>query len=73
MPWALLVAGRVASLAANVLVRADRDRSGDRGCRPILAPTPSYEMFTRQVRRSAASVHPDGKVPHSTTASARAT
>ena len=69
MPWALLVAGSVASLAANVAVAEPTVIGRVIAAWPILAPTASYEMFTRQVRRSAASVHPDGKVPHSTAAS----
>jgi hypothetical protein len=53
LPWALLVAGSVASLAANVAV-AEPDLIGRTiAAWPSFALTASYELLTRQVRRSA--------------------
>ena len=51
LPWALLVAGSVASLAANVAV-AEPDLIGRTiAAWPSFALTASYELLTRQVRR----------------------
>ena len=56
LPWALLVAGSIASLAANVAV-AEPDLIGRIiAAWPSFALTASYELLTRQVRGSV----PDG-------------
>jgi hypothetical protein len=53
LPWALLLAGSIASLAANVAV-AEPDLIGRViAAWPSFALTASYELLTRQVRRSA--------------------
>jgi hypothetical protein len=53
LPWTLLVAGSVASLAANVAV-AEPDLIGRIiAAWPSFALTASYELLTRQVRRGA--------------------
>ena len=53
LPWALLVAGSIASLAANVAV-AEPDLIGRViAAWPSFALTASYELLTRQVRGSA--------------------
>jgi hypothetical protein len=61
LAWALLVAGSVANLAANVAV-AEPTVIGR-----VIAAWPSFaltacELLTRQVRRSATGVQADGKV-----------
>ena len=53
LPWVLLVAESVASLAANVAV-AEPDLTGRViAAWPSFALTASWELLTRQVRRSA--------------------
>jgi hypothetical protein len=54
LPWALLVAGSVASLAANVAVAEPTLIGRVIAAWPSFALTASYELLTRQVRRSAA-------------------
>jgi hypothetical protein len=63
LPWALLVAGSVASLAANVAVAEPTVIGRVIAAWPSFALTASYELLTRQVRRSATSVQTDRKVP----------
>jgi hypothetical protein len=63
LPWALLAAGSVASLAANVAVAEPSLVGRVIAAWPSFALTASYELLTRQVRRRAASVQSDGKVP----------
>jgi len=53
-PWALLVAGSVASLAANVAVAEPTLIGRVIAAWPSFALTASYELLTRQVRRGAA-------------------
>lgn len=55
LPWALLVAGSVASLAANVAVAQPALVSRVISAWPGFALTASYELLTHQVRRSAAA------------------
>jgi hypothetical protein len=57
LPWALLVAGSVASLAANVAVAEPSLIGRVIAAWPSFALTASYELLTRQVRRGA--VHTD--------------
>jgi hypothetical protein len=71
LPWALLVAGSVASLAANVAVAEPTMIGRVIAAWPSFALTASYELLTRQVRRSAAIGQTSGKVPRSTGASPR--
>jgi Protein of unknown function (DUF2637) len=52
LPWALLVAGSVASLAANVAVAEPALVGRIIAAWPSFALTASYELLTRQVRRS---------------------
>src|ERR1700740_2660597 len=59
LPWALLVAGSVASLAANVAVAEPSLMGRMIAAWPSFALTASFEMLTRQVRRGAA-----GQVGH---------
>jgi hypothetical protein len=54
LPWALLVIGSVASLAANVAVAQPTLIGRVIAAWPSFALTASYELLTRQVRRSAA-------------------
>src|SRR5258708_2545095 len=54
LPWALLVAGSVASLAANVAVAEPTLIGRMIAAWPSFALTASYELLTRQVRRHAA-------------------
>src|SRR5713101_7171180 len=54
LPWALLVAGSVASLAANVAVAQPTLIGRVIAAWPSFALTASYELLTRQVRRTAA-------------------
>jgi Protein of unknown function (DUF2637) len=55
LPWALLVAGSIMSQAANVAV-AEPDLIGRIiAAWPSFALTASYELLTRQVRRSASA------------------
>jgi len=53
LPWALLVAGSVASLAANVAVAEPTLIGRVIAVWPSFALTASYELLTRQVRRGA--------------------
>jgi hypothetical protein len=53
LPWALLVAGSVASLLANVAVAEPTLIGHVIAAWPSFALTASYELLTRQVRRSA--------------------
>ena len=61
LPWALLVAGSVASLAANVAVAEPALIGRVIAAWPSFALTSSFELLTRQVRRSAPSG--DGQAP----------
>lgn len=54
LPWALLVAGSVASLAANVAVAEPTLTGRVIAAWPSFALTASFELLTRQVRRGAA-------------------
>ena len=51
LPWALLVAGSIASLAANVAVAEPTLIGRVIAAWPSFALTASYELLTRQVRR----------------------
>jgi hypothetical protein len=51
LPWALLLAGNVASLAANVAVAQPALIGRVIAAWPSFALTASYELLTRQVRR----------------------
>ncbi len=53
LPWALLAVGSVASLAANVAVAEPTLIGRVIAAWPSFALTASYELLTRQVRRSA--------------------
>jgi hypothetical protein len=55
LPWALLVAGSVASLAANVAVAEPTLIGRVIAAWPSFALTASYELLTRQVRRGSSS------------------
>ena len=59
LPWALLVAGSVASLAANVAVAEPTLIGRVIAAWPSFALTASYELLTRQVRRGATSEQRD--------------
>ena len=61
LPWALLVAGSVASLAANVAVAEPTMVGRVIAAWPSFALTASYELLTRQIRASAAT-HVGGNV-----------
>ena len=54
LPWALLVAGSVASLAADVAVAEPGLTGRVIAAWPSFALTASFELLTRQVRRGAA-------------------
>ena len=54
LPWALLSAGSVASLAANVAVAQPTVTGRLIAAWPSFALICSYELLTRQVRRGAA-------------------
>src|SRR5215469_3740997 len=56
LPWLLLVIGSVASLAANVAVAEPTAIGRVIAAWPSFALTASYELLTRQVRRSSAPV-----------------
>jgi Protein of unknown function (DUF2637) len=60
LPWALLVVGSVASLAANVAVAQPTATGRVIAAWPSFALIAAYELLMRQVRRSAA---PSGKGP----------
>jgi ABC-type phosphate transport system auxiliary subunit len=57
LPWALLVAGSVASLAANVAVAEPTVIGRVIAAWPSFALTASYELLTRQVRASTIGRH----------------
>jgi len=59
LPWALLVAGSVASLAANLAVAEPVLIGRMIAAWPSFALTASYELLTRQVRRSAPGASSD--------------
>jgi hypothetical protein len=61
LPWALLVAGSVASLAANVAVAEPTLIGRVIAAWPSFALTASYELLTRQVRRGAGAGADPGK------------
>jgi len=63
LPWGLLVAGSVASLAANVAVAEPTLIGRVIAAWPSFALTASYELLTRQVRRSAAADDGTGDQP----------
>jgi hypothetical protein len=65
LPWALLVAGSVASLAANVAVAEASLIGRVIAAWPSFALTASFELLTRQVRRGAAgqAAHHDRRRP----------
>jgi len=63
LPWALLVAGSVASLAANVAVAEPSLIGRVIAAWPSFALTASYELLTRQVRRSSAGAGSPGRYP----------
>jgi hypothetical protein len=60
LPWALLVVGSVASLAANVAVAQPTAAGRVIAAWPSFALIAAYELLMRQVRRSAV---PSGKAP----------
>jgi hypothetical protein len=55
LPWALLVVGSMASLAANVAVAESTATGWVIAAWPSFALIAAYEMLMRQVRRNAAS------------------
>jgi hypothetical protein len=57
LPWALLVAGSVASLAANVAVAEPTLIGRVIAAWPSFALTASFELLTSRVRRGAAGEH----------------
>jgi hypothetical protein len=61
LPWALLVVGSVASLAANVAVAQPTATGRVIAAWPSFALIAAYELLMRQVRRSAAA---GGKPQH---------
>src|SRR5262245_819371 len=61
LPWALLVAGSVASLAANVAVAEPTLIGRVIAAWPSFALTASYELLTGQVRRSSAQPDTAGR------------
>jgi hypothetical protein len=63
LPWTLLVAGSVASLAANVAVAEPSLVGRVIAAWPSFALTASYELLTRQVRRSSAGAGTPGRQP----------
>ena len=63
LPWALLVSGSVASLAANVAVAQPTMIGRVIAAWPSFALTASYELLTRQVRRTAASEDKQAEQP----------
>jgi hypothetical protein len=58
LPWALLVAGSVASLAANVAVAEPTTTGRVIAAWPSFALIASYELLMRQVRRAAEAGSP---------------
>jgi uncharacterized protein DUF2637 len=63
LPWVLLVAGSVASLAANVAVAEPTLMGRMIAAWPSFALTASYELLTRQVRRGAAGTDAQDQRP----------
>jgi hypothetical protein len=63
LPWALLAVGSVASLAANVAVAEPTLIGRVIAAWPSFALTASYELLTRQVRRSSAPAGISGRRP----------
>jgi hypothetical protein len=64
LPWALLVVGSVASLAANVAVAEPTATGRVIAAWPSFALIAAYELLMRQVRRSAAeSSNPSQRKP----------
>ena len=63
LPWALLVAASVASLAANVAVAEPTLIGRVIAAWPSFALTASYELLTRQVRRNSAQPGTPGRRP----------
>jgi hypothetical protein len=63
LPWALLVAGSVASLAANVAVAEPTLIGRVIAAWPSFALTASYELLTRQVRCSSTQPGASGRRP----------
>ncbi len=72
LPWALLVAGSVASLAANVAVAEPTLIGRVIAAWPSFALTASYELLTRQVRRSSVQPGTLGRRPQQLRAPAAA-
>jgi len=64
LPWALLIAGSVASLAANVAVAEPTLIGRVIAAWPSFALTTSYELLTRQVRNGATGEGRPGQQPH---------
>jgi hypothetical protein len=56
LPWALLVAGSTASLAANVAVAEPTATGRVIATWPSFSPIAAYELLTRQVRRAAEEI-----------------
>jgi hypothetical protein len=63
LPWALLVAGSIAGLAANVAVAEPTLIGRVLAAWPSFALTASYELLTRQVRSGATQAKPWDKQP----------
>jgi Protein of unknown function (DUF2637) len=63
LPWALLVAGSIASLAANVAVAEPTLIGRVIAAWPSFALTASFELLTGQVRRNAAGQSAQGRRP----------
>jgi len=63
LPWSLLVAGSVASLAANVAVAEPTLIGRVIAAWPSFALTASFELLTGQVRRNAAGTGAQGRRP----------
>src|SRR5579859_6194876 len=61
LPWALLIIGSLASLAANVAVAEPTLIGRVIAAWPSFALTASYELLTRQIRRGAAGTGPQGQ------------
>lgn len=73
LPWALLVAGSVASLAANVAVAEPTLIGRVIAAWPSFALTASFELLTRQVRRGAAGKDAQDRQPCQPQSARRAT
>src|SRR5262249_11619969 len=63
LPWALLVAGSIASLSANVAVAEHTLIGQVIAAWPSFALTASYELLTRQVHQGAAGEHAQRQRP----------